>query len=251
MTLLNDIEKTIAYAKKYGAVLSREQLWFRLLSDKKYSLGEIKEKFPISNFQFLKNYENDKKIKLAKELVKKHLFKFKDILMVGVTGSVAAENAKASEDIDIFVICKKDTLWLTRLKLRLYIKLNNIPHRRYGKKEKANDFCFNLWMDEDNLLVPKLKQNQKNAVDLIMVKVLLNKNNIHKKFVLENNWVKKYVANGYNQLRITNYELRIKKTKTSIIKIAINYLAFVGQIIYIRLKGPIKFINLRQAFFHK
>jgi len=184
-------------------------------------------------------------------LVKKHLFKFKDILMVGVTGSVAAENAKASEDIDIFVICKKDTLWLTRLKLRLYIKLNNIPHRRYGKKEKANDFCFNLWMDEDNLLVPKLKQNQKNAVDLIMVKVLLNKNNIHKKFVLENNWVKKYVANGYNQLRITNYELRIKKTKTSIIKIAINYLAFVGQIIYIRLKGPIKFINLRQAFFHK
>ena len=142
--------------------------------------------------------------------------------------------------------------------MRLYIKLNNIPHRRYGKKEKANDFCFNLWMDEDNLLVPKLKQNQKNAVDLIMVKVLLNKNNIYKKFIFENNWAKKYVANGYNQLRIKNYlsscgagELRIKKTKTSIIKIVINYLAFVGQIIYIRLKGPIKFINLGQAFFHK
>ena len=84
MTLLNNIEKTIAYAKKYGAVLSREQLWFRLLSDKKYSLEVIK----ISDIRY-NNNENNKKIKLAKSLVKKHLLKFRDILMVGVTGSVA------------------------------------------------------------------------------------------------------------------------------------------------------------------
>ena len=188
---------------------------------------------------------------MAKDLVKNHLSKFGDILMVGITGSVAAENARKNEDIDILIICKRDTLWWTRLKLRLYIKLKNIPHRKYGQKENANDFCFNLWIDESNLIVPKLKQNQKNAMDLILMKKIWSKNNIYEKFIKENKWAEKYVANGYNQLRIKNYELRINRDKNSIISKGLNYLAFMGQIAYIRLKGPVKFINLRQAFFHK
>ena len=127
----------------------------------------------------------------------------------------------------------------------------NIPHRKFGQKEKPNDFCFNLWMDESNLVVPKLKQNQKNAVDLILIKVLLNRNNIFEKLILENNWAEKYVANGYSLLAISNFQLTISKGEAGIIKRGLNYIAFVGQYLYIRLKGPVKFINLRQAFFHK
>ncbi len=258
MTLSSDINKTLKYAKRFGGKLTLNQLHFRLLSDKKYSLEEIKSKTSClagrqANFKLQKkeNKENDKKIKLAEELVKNHLSKFKDILMVAVTGSVAAENARSEEDIDIFIVCKANSLWWTRLKLRLYIKLWGIPHRRYGHKERANDFCFNLWMEEVDLMVPKLKQNQKNAVDLIMMKVLFGKNNIYGKFIKKNRWAEKYVANGYYKIKTSNFKHQTSKNKTSIITILLNYLAFGGQLLYIRLKGPVRFINLRQAFFHK
>jgi len=250
MSLSTAIQKTIDYSANFGGKLSLKQLHFRLLSDKIYTREQIKNyQLRIKNYQV--NTENLKKIKLARELVKKHLIKFKDILMVGITGSVAAENAKIEEDIDIFIVCKRDTLWWTRLKLRFYIKFNNIPHRKYRFKEQPNDFCFNLWMDESNLTVPKLKQNEKNAVDLILIKPIFDKNKTYEKLIEGNGWVKKYVANGYSQLKITNYELRIGENKTGIIERSLNYVAFVGQLLYIRLKGPVKFINLRQAFFHK
>jgi hypothetical protein len=170
--------------------------------------------------------------------------------MVGITGSVAAENARPDEDIDLFIVCKNNTMWWTRLCLRIYIKLHGIEHRRYGQKEKPNDFCFNLWMEENCLTVPKLKQNEKNAVDLILVKPIFNKDKIYEKFIAENSWVKKFVANGYHQLIKSNFQFSIFTDKVSIITILLNYLAYAGQILYIRLKGPVKFINLRQAFFH-
>lgn len=253
MALLDKIHKTINYANHFGGKLTLKQLHWRLLTDKKHSITEIKKivlknKIKLNNTN---NLENNKKVKLAKELVDKHLIKFANILMVGITGSVVAENAKKDDDIDLFVICKSDTLWLTRLLLRIYVKINKIPHRKWGQKEKANEFCFNLWLDENNLVISKPKQNQKNAVDLIMMKVMLDKDNIYKKFVGQNDWAAKFVANGYNQISDNRYSITDNKKENSIIIKYLNYLAFVGQIIYIRLKGPVKFINLRQAFFHK
>lgn len=260
MSLLNAINETIRYATYFGGNLDLEQLCFRLLSNKRYQVKEIENEVLKNEIKLRrsKHKENSKKIKIAKALLVDHLSKFEDILMVGITGSVAAENAKNDEDIDLCLICKSNRLWLTRLKLRLYIKLNHIPHRRYGQLEHPNDFCFNLWFEENNLTVPKLKQNQKNAVDLIMMKVILNKNDVYTKFISNNRWAEKYVANGYNQLRIKNYHsrrgvsvLRTMNGKSSIIDTLINYVAFLGQLAYIRLKGPVKFISLTQAFFHK
>jgi len=255
MALVDKIIKTIKYARKFDGKITREQICMRLLSDKKYSKEEIDE--AITNLKLKitskkNNNLNNKKIELAKDLVKNHLSKFKNILMVGVTGSVAAENARNSEDIDLFLICKKNTMWLTRLSLRIYIKVHNIPHRKFDQKERPNDFCFNLWMDENNMVVPKGKQNQKNAVDVVMMKVIYNLDNVYEKFIEQNIWVKKYVANGYLQI-IDNRAPRTehREQKIDIIYKPLNYFAFIGQLLYIRLKGPVKFINLRQAFFHK
>ena len=92
--------------------------------------------------------------------------------------------------------------------LRIYIWWQKIPHRKFGKLEKKDEFCFNLWLDENYLEIPKKRQNLKNAIDLIMLKPLINKRNTYKKFILSNVWAKKFVATGYNK-KISNFQFLI------------------------------------------
>lgn len=246
------IEITKLYALKYGQKLNSEQLYLRLISPKIFTKKTVTgygEKIAI-------NKENSKKISLAKELSKKILDKFGGILMVGVTGSVAAESAKENEDIDLLIITKANELWWWRLYLRLFVFFKGIPHRKFGKKENKNDFCFNLWLDENNLLIPKDKQNLKNASDLVMMKVILNKKGAYQKFLKANTWTKKYLATGYMERIKTNREVDEKiiskiKEKNNYWKKIINEILFWGQYRFMSLKGKKLRVSTGQAFFHE
>ena len=157
MTILSSIKKTINYSKKYKARLTKEQLFERLISNQIYT----KEKFNKNlNPKLLKTFFLSEEEKLVEEKVRKaenlaNLIKnkFKNILFLGITGSVAAGYPKKNDDIDIIIITKKDKLWVTRIQLRLFVLINKIPHRKLGRKEKNDDFCFNLWLDEKNLTI--------------------------------------------------------------------------------------------------
>lgn len=241
------IKKTNEYAAKYGQILSDNQLFLRLIAPKRYSLSELKGK----GKKVTKNQEYLKKIALAKKLVTEHLSKMKGILMVGISGSVAAENAKKNEDIDLLVITKADEMWWWRLYVRFYLWKNKIPHRHFHQKEKANEFCFNLWMDSNNLEIPKGKRNLKNASDLVMMKVIYDKDNIYQKFLRKNTWVEKYLATGYNS-RLEKFQ-DTSETKSGVIKKLINDFLFGGQYLYMLAHNQkrLKDINLGQAFFHE
>jgi len=249
MDVFESIERTIKYSRKYGGQLTGKQLFERLIGNKVYLRGEMPNvKFPISN---KKNIYLEEKIEKVMELTKLIEKKFKDILFLGITGSVAAEYPKKNDDIDLIIITKADRLWLTRLKLRFFITTNKIPHRRFGKKEKKDDFCFNLWLDEKSLRLKKEKQKLKNAVDLILVKPLINRNKTYEKFILANSWAKKYVATGYyNLVDRSSIVDRRKKIKENLIDKMINWVVFWPQFWY--MKGRIKKekVGLHEAFFH-
>ena len=152
------INKTRNYAKKYGQSLNDQQLFLRLISQKSYRLTEIMGK---GNKKITQNdWQN--KLKKAELFTQKYLGKMEGILMVGVTGSVAAEFAFKNEDIDLLIVTKNNELWWWRLYLRFFIWWHKIPHRKFGEKENADEFCFNLWLDENNLSIPKNKRNLKN-----------------------------------------------------------------------------------------
>jgi len=241
------------YALKYGQKLNSNQLFLRLISGRVYPKETIKKYGQKKE----KNLINEEKIKLAKDLVKKHLIKIKGIEMVGITGSVAAEAAKKNEDIDLLIITKADELWWNRLYLRIYVLVNQIPHRVFGKKEKNNEFCFNLWLDKNNLEMPESKKNLKNAMDLVMMKVILNRDNSYQKFLIANKWVKKYLATGYRE-RIKNKTPLIpldegeqKNFLINFIKKIINFVLFGGQYLYMLMKNKKILVNSGQAFFHE
>jgi len=248
------IRKTKKYADKYGQKLSDKQLFLRLISTKIYPFLSIKGK----GINKSENGEWQNKIFRAEILTKQYLSKMKGILMVGVTGSVAAESALENEDIDLLIITCKDELWWWRLYVRFVVWWYKIPHRKYGKKEKMDEFCFNLWLDETNLVVPKAKRNLKNATDMIMMKVIWEKNGIYQKFLNKNMWVKKYLATGFKERVKMSRKVDKKisnKRKNNYLKKIVNEILFWQQYLYMRIKNKQKpkknDVNMGQAFFHE
>jgi adenine-specific DNA methylase len=183
----------------------------------------------------------------VKEFIEKYLNNISLIRMVGITGSVAANNAKNNDDIDLLLVCLPNSLWLTRLWVWLLVRIKNIPHRKYGQIEGKDEFCFNLWLETDSLKLPLTKQNRKNAIDMVMMKIILDKDNVFQEMLHQNIWVKYFCANGFwSRKKINNF----KKKKTSIWIFILNFLAYIFQIGYIKLKGNKKYIKRKQTFFH-
>lgn len=252
MSLVMAIKKTIDYAAKFKNKISEEEIYQRLISKKIYSIKEIKnvlKKFEVTAID--SNKWKIKKEKKAKDLGKWIEKNFKDILLMGISGSVASGYPKKNDDIDLIIITKNNKLWITRLKLRWKIFFNKIPHRKYNQKENKDEFCFNLWLDESGLKFPKRRQKLQSAMDLIMMKPIFDKNNIYQKFILENEWAKKYVATGYNE-KISNFQLSVSsKSVGSYLDQLINKMFFWPQYWYMKKKVINEKINYHQAFFYK
>ena len=190
------IEKTREYGRKYGVEYGPKQIRERLISNKIFLRNEIESK--LNKLRITGGeLTNEIKIEKAKKLAKMIGNSFGDIVMIGISGSVAAGYPKISDDIDFIIVTKKDRLWLTRLMLRILVLIKGIPHRKYGQKENPDEFCFNLWLEEDVLKLPEDRQTLKNAMDSILMIPILNKNDTYEKFMKENKWIKKFLANTY------------------------------------------------------
>lgn len=260
MSLEASIKKTIAYAKKYDCSLTIDDIHQRLISKNQYSKKEIEKKIKNKKELILKNKNIwlPKKLQKTREIAKLIEKKFKEILFLGITGSVAAEYPKRDDDIDLMIITEKNCLWLTRLKLRWFVFAHKISHRKFGQKEKKDQFCFNLWLDEQSLKLSKNKRNLRNAVDLILIKPLINKNKTYEKFLMANDWAKKWVANGYLDRRSSIVDktlcldkLDISLKKGGLFASFLNFLVFVPQYLWMWPKIKGEQIDLRRAFFHR
>lgn len=252
MSIKLAIKKTINYAKKFKSHINNVEIQKRLISKNIYPINLIEKEVSKLNLKNKKNKWKIKKINKAKKLAILIGKKFEGILFLGISGSVATGHPKENDDIDIFIISKSNTLWKNRFFLRWWIFKNKIPHRKFNKTESKNQFCFNLWLDENYLNIPKSRQNLKNATDLILLKPLINKNNTYEKLLLTNSWASKFVATPYEN-KISNFQFLISNEKQKINKIdkIINYLYFWPQYLYMRPKILKEKIGLYQAFFHR
>lgn len=252
MELKKAIKNTIEYAAKFGSHVNKKEIKGRLISNKVFSKKELDGCLEQLKYKNRKNRYYQNKFRKAVYLAKKIENNFEDILFLGLSGSVASKHPKKDDDIDFLIITRTNKLWATRLKIRWWIFKNHVPHRKYGEKEKKNDFCFNLWIDNYCLRLPKNRQNLRNSVDLILLRPLINKENTYEKFVLANDWAKKWVATPYKN-KISNFQFPIsnKKQKTNKFKKMMNYLYFWPQYWYMRAKMRGETVGLYQAFFHR
>lgn len=252
MGLKMAVKKTIKYAAKFESYVNKREIKERLISKKIYSEEEIRRVLKELSWKNKRNEWYESKLNKAKNLAEKIKVDFGEILFLGVSGSVASGHPKKDDDIDLLIITKANKLWKNRLKLRWWMFKKGIPHRKYEQKEEGDEFCFNLWLDENYLLLPSNRQNLKNSIDLILLKPLINKESVYEKFILANSWAKKWVATPYfDKIQDIRSEILDKKVKQNIFDKVMNYLYFGPQYGYMRLKIKGETIGLHQAFFHR
>ncbi len=117
------------------------------------------------------------------------------IQFVGVSGSVAMENAKERDDIDFFIITTPRRLWTGRLWSLLCTEFLGI-RRRWGEVPGTNKACLNLFFDAECLSVPKHKQTEYVAHEILQVRPVIDKNNTYIRFLQANRWVFRMFPNA-------------------------------------------------------
>lgn len=246
------IERTKKYYRSYGTTLSARQISQRLLGKEVFDQKKVEDyclaKYGMTTKKIHIIYEE--KIKKASE-VGRQIGRLPWILMVGVTGSVATEDPKDKDDIDLMIICQNQTMWLTRLVVWGWMVMKGIPHRTYGKNEKKDQFCLNLWLEIGSLLIPKNRVNQRNAIDLLLLKPIINRQKTYERFLEINTWAKKYVATGLAE-KIGQVDRR-QSEKTKEVRLRtkmVNRVCFWLQRLYMRGKIGHGQVTIATAFFY-
>ena len=77
----------------------------------------------------------------------KHIFESnRNILMVGITGSLAMAAAHEYSDIDLLIITRKGRLWTTRAKIISSLLKQRVAIRRAGVAKQGDKLCIKIWI---------------------------------------------------------------------------------------------------------
>ena len=229
MNITDSVLKTLLYSDIFDYPLTKEELWKFLIAkkpnrdyfDKALKLLENKRKIiPIKGFYCLYGRENIIKIRLKRKIesekkiqqAKKINYFFRlipSVKFVGISGSLALKNSNKTDDIDLFVICSRKRIWLTRFIMIIFLKFIG-KYRNYDSVDISDKICLNMFVDEDGLILPKEKQNLYNAHEVAQLIPILNKDYIFENFLEANIWIKDFLP---NTIRVIEFNKKKIKTK--------------------------------------
>lgn len=253
---------TLAYSSCFSFALTKKEIIHRLakdsqkikISSKKIekSLKKLMNKSLIQSdgeYFFLKKRDLKNRLQRAKfvSIKQKEIENFVDLVKkvpfvkaVVLTGSTAVNNAQKDDDLDFMIICQHNTLWLTRFILILLTKLRN----KRPEKENSNAWCFNLWLDEGDLIITEQRRSLYEAYEILQMNFVYDAANLKGRFLNANPWLSEYLF-FYDKYSFADYK---RQESFSFF----NWLFFVLQKKYRQLIfGPENFsLSLTQAFFN-
>jgi predicted nucleotidyltransferase len=204
LTIKRNILAALAYFDMFDYPLTYSEIF--LFLENKYRQSEFSEAlnslvFNKMIFQFDKYYslKNDygliarrnKGNEKAAELIKKAkevgrlLIKFPYVRGVGISGSLSKNFADNKSDIDLFIITKKNRLWVARSFMHCFKKLTFLVN-------KQHHYCMNYYIDEEQLQIV-----EKNIYTAIEVGTLipLEGDTVFERFYAANSWTRDLLPN--------------------------------------------------------
>ncbi len=197
----------------------------------------------------LRERASKKKLVLARRAAR-ILGRVPTIKMVAITGSLAMRNSDEEGDIDLMIIVRHGTLWLTRLLVYGLLKLINFPLRRPKRKDGRDKLCLNIWLDEKDLAWKE--QNVYTAHEIAQVEPLVNKDNTYERFLWENKWVAKYwpSAAPIKQAHHSQFTEDLGLQNINVLMSFIESIAFKLQRLYMKSKITREVVSPTRALFH-
>jgi predicted nucleotidyltransferase len=179
---LTKIRETLKELLQLGVVISNGTYW---------ALSGIEKSFRSRISRTRQTQQKQAAIVLLSQM----LHRIPGVEGFAITGSVAVQNATATDDIDVLVITKPHHLWLTRF--LVLIMTIATGHRVRLHQTVGNAWCFNLWLESDHLAVPKSKRTLYEAYEVLQAKFIWAKPGIRREWLAANAWVAEFVATQY------------------------------------------------------
>lgn len=252
------LQTSVDYHDKYDYPLSDDE---RNKWQANFKLSDLKKVKHKNKFYFVEGREKIIQIRKKREKYSKTkliiaqkaafvLSQNKYILFIGITGSLAMNNAKLGDDIDLMFITKKNRLWIARFLVYLSLIKHGFKVRRPKDNNEKNKLCLNLWLDERSLSFEH-KKNEFVAHEVAQVVPIFNKNNIYDKWLFSNKWVLDYWPNviKIQKSSLKNSE-KFSKLNLNIILNLLNVIFFVLQYFYMFPKITNEKVSLKRAEFH-
>ncbi len=176
-----------------------------------HKLAEAGKIFHIQSFYLLKEEKswiedrlagNEKALKLLSRSKKfsSVIAAFPFVRGIAISGSLSKFYASKNADVDFFIICDSDRLWIARTLLHLFKKLTFISgHQHY--------FCMNYFIDTRALRITH--PNEYSAIETVTLLPAFNAGLI-RMFEQENSWTRDYLPNHPG---ILNHDYLIRERK--------------------------------------
>ncbi|HVT01290.1 MAG TPA: hypothetical protein VHE53_03615 [Patescibacteria group bacterium] len=179
------------------------------------------------------------KLLFAKKIANK-LSIIPTVKLIGLSGSLSMNNADRGDDIDFFIITSKNSIWMTRLIVTIFLLILKVKRSRYDSYG-MDLICPNMFVDESDL---SMEENIFIAHEIAQLKVLVDKGSSYKRFVGSNLWVKKILPN-VNIEKAEGF-----RTNNSLILKVLDYLFFSLQFLYMKRRITNETVGPKIARFH-
>jgi predicted nucleotidyltransferase len=203
------------------------------------------------------------KLQIAKEIVA-HLKRIPTIKAILITGALAMKNAQKDDDIDLAIICQKNSLWLTRPIIIIILELLKVRRKPHDRRV-ADKICSNLFLDESSLILPPKNRNLFTAHEILQAEPVFNRRDTYFKFIAKNSWAQKYLPHAYKSIinlpaDEAGYQLARRRGRLStypptrqvinLLLLPFNLLFYLFQFLYMSPRRTKEKISLHYAFFH-
>jgi len=208
------IVSTLLYSDIFDFPLTEAEIFYYLLTDTKISKSEFRQALtqllPHLTYQkpyiALPNRENiiqrrrnnerwlNLKRKQASQIAR-ILSYIPTIYFIGLSGGVGVGSSNKNDDIDFFIITKKNCIYITRLISLLFLAILG-KRRKRGEKNARDKICLNMFLDESSLALPLDRHDIYTAHEIAQIYPLVERNNTYLRFLSANKWISTFLAHA-------------------------------------------------------
>lgn len=214
------IKQTLLYAHIFNYPLKHSELWYYLKTSVKINKRDFNHMIHFMpkgiessyGYYYLagnKNIVAERKKREVISMRKLSIAKkagtllsiIPTILYIGISGSLSMKYAKESDDIDFFIITRKNSLWVTRLLSLLLLEMFGL-RRSKSSKNSQDKVCINMLIDETKLTFSENRRDVYTSHEISQLKTLYSRNDTALKFYHANVWIKSFMPNVLPNIKL-------------------------------------------------